>query len=243
MGSTRFPGKVMSMILGKPNLQRIVERVKQARKIDHIVVATSTSFGDYEIVQFCKNELGVFAYRGSENDVLNRVYKAAETVQATHVVDITADCPLVDPRHIDFLIKQIIRKKLDYISNIVERCFPDGFDVQVYTMKILEQLNFLVSNKTHRSHTGWNVLQYIKQLEFSLGRKIKIGFLKPSKKYWFPDWGLTLDELADKEVLENIFFHFKNNSFSAIDVIEYLLKNPDILKINKNVKRKEPGTG
>ena len=72
MGSTRFPGKVMSMILGKPNLQRIVERVKQARKIDHIVVATSTSFGDYEIVQFCKNELGVFAYRGSENDEIGR---------------------------------------------------------------------------------------------------------------------------------------------------------------------------
>ena len=96
MGSTRLPGKVLKEVNGVPLLKLMVERVALSKKIDRIVVATSTLSIDEKIVEFCiKEDIDVF--RGSETDVLSRYYECATKLGATVIVRLTADCPLTDP--------------------------------------------------------------------------------------------------------------------------------------------------
>src|SRR3989338_6338872 len=107
MGSTRLPGKILKPLLGEPMLARRLERVKRAKKLDAIVVATTDKPEDdatAELAQKC----GTRVFRGSEQDVLNRYYQAAkqEGVSTdTVIVRLMADCPLHDPAIIDEAVK------------------------------------------------------------------------------------------------------------------------------------------
>src|SRR5690348_13210759 len=79
MGSTRFPGKAMADIAGHPMLWHVVNRVRQSEFCGgKVLVATSTSPSDDAIEEFCRQE-GIDCFRGSESDVLDRYYRAAET--------------------------------------------------------------------------------------------------------------------------------------------------------------------
>src|SRR3989338_126496 len=115
MGSLRMPGKVLKPILGKPMLWHVVERVKRAKLINQVVVATSTNPEDKKIADFCKkNNIEVF--RGSQNDVLDRYYQCAKKYHAKFIVRITADCPLIDSQLIDKLIRKFFKGRYDYIG-------------------------------------------------------------------------------------------------------------------------------
>jgi spore coat polysaccharide biosynthesis protein SpsF len=96
MTSTRLPGKVMLKSCGKPMLQHIVERLSRVKKIDEIVFATTTNADDDCILTLSK-KLGVSCFRGAENDVLKRVLLAAKKYEGDIIVEITGDCPLIDP--------------------------------------------------------------------------------------------------------------------------------------------------
>ena len=96
MSSSRLPKKVMKTILGKTVIQLLLERLSLSKRLDEIVVATSTESSDDDLVNHIK-ELGFKYFRGSESDVLSRFMGAAETYSADVVVRITGDCPLVDP--------------------------------------------------------------------------------------------------------------------------------------------------
>ena len=104
MTSTRLPGKVMLPILGKPMLELLIERLKRATLINQIVVATTQNLTDYAIEQLAQR-MGVECFRGSEDDVLDRVLHAAHTYEADVIVEVTGDCPLIDPLIIDKVIK------------------------------------------------------------------------------------------------------------------------------------------
>ena len=96
MSSTRLPGKVVAPIVGRPMLALQIERVRRARKLDRIVVATSSSADDDKIATLCA-EIGTECYRGSLENVLDRYYDAACFIGAGSIVRLTADCPLTDP--------------------------------------------------------------------------------------------------------------------------------------------------
>lgn len=236
MGSTRFLGKMMIPLYGVPAIGRVIERVKLAKGIDEIIVATSTDRKNLPLILYCLNHLNIHVYEGSEDDVLLRVYTAAKLAKAKYIIDITGDCPLVDPRHITKMIDYIKDKKLDYVSNVIKRDWPDGFDVQVYTMRVLEKLVNIVPPGPHRSHVGWNATKY-------LYGDIKMEQYPLAGMFHYPDMGLTLDEPEDAELLDTIYRHFKTADFSAPGVIKYILNNKHLLKLNKNVKRKIPGDG
>ena len=107
MGSIRLPNKVMKLVNGKPLIEYLLLRVSKAKLIDKVVVATSVNSNNDPLVSFV-NSIGFEAYRGSEQDVLSRFYEAAKFYNATTVLRITADCPLVDPVLIDSLIDCLI---------------------------------------------------------------------------------------------------------------------------------------
>ncbi len=134
MGSKRLPGKVLMNIGQKPMLQRVIERVKRAKLIDKVIVATSNKGKDDQIKKFC-SKLNTECFRGSEEDVLARFYEAAKAQKADVVVRITADCPFVDPEIIDQIIEIHLKNKNDYTANNTESSYPRGTDVEVFNFK------------------------------------------------------------------------------------------------------------
>lgn len=104
MGSSRLPGKTMKKILGKHMLELLIERLKRSKYINDIIVATSVAPMD-SIIAELSEKIGVHCFRGSEKDVLGRVLNAAKSVNADIIVEITGDCPLIDPVVVDKVIE------------------------------------------------------------------------------------------------------------------------------------------
>ena len=113
----------------------LINRIKQVKKIDKIIVATTINKEDDLIVQFCKSNKVDF-FRGSENDVMDRVRRAASYYNVDTIVGVTGDCPLLDDRLISMCLNTFLKSKVDYLSNANLRSYPDGMDVQVYSNKV-----------------------------------------------------------------------------------------------------------
>ncbi len=239
MRSTRLPGKALADIHGKPVLQLMIERVRLARSVDQIIIATTENSPGIEL--WCaRNKIDCFV--GNENDVLERVYETARVFHADVIVDLTGDCPLVDPSHIDRLVHFIIRTGNDYASNINPRAWPDGFDVQVYTKQVLSYLHENIKSEAYRTHTGWNINNpHLDTDAFS-------RYNLPPRYAWHhqPKMRLTLDYAEDLEVIASVVEYFAiqqgKRYYSAEDIIDYVLNNGDIL-VNQLCKTKKPGEG
>jgi spore coat polysaccharide biosynthesis protein SpsF len=132
MSSTRLPGKVMAEVAGAPMILRQIERLSRARRLDRIVVATSTDRSDDSLAAWLTLH-GVPVHRGSLDDVLARYEGALEAFGPAEVlVRLTGDCPLTDPEVIDATIDLLIDKGLDYAANTpARRTYPKGLDVEV----------------------------------------------------------------------------------------------------------------
>src|SRR5690554_5366006 len=104
MGSSRLPGKVMKELKGKTVLEHVIERVKQSKMIEEIIIATTVHDRD-DVIELEAVRCGVKAFRGSEDDVLSRYYYAAKENEIDVVVRITSDCPLIDPRILDEIVE------------------------------------------------------------------------------------------------------------------------------------------
>ena len=153
LGSTRLPGKVLKPILGKPMLALMLERVKQAKMLDQIVVATTNLAEDQPIVDLAAKE-GFRWFRGSSNDVLDRYYRAADHFGAQTVVRLTADCPLQDPAVIDLIVRrwEDAHGTLDFLSNVHPPTFPDGLDTEVFSFAALKQAREETKLPAEREH-------------------------------------------------------------------------------------------
>lgn len=264
MGSSRLPGKILKCLGSKTCLEHVVTRLKRTKTIGHVIVAIPDNFDEVSaLYNYIAKELDCGIYLGDEVDVLKRVTHAAYVYNSDVIVDITADCPLIDPEIIDKAYSIFHKKKLDYIANIkyeesrfhIGNEWPDGLDFQIYTRHLLEQLDFLVPPGPHRTHTGWNVREHRTLLEQSIGRELKVLYyglqnecsqLADWDLLYHPDWGLTLDTKEDLHLLTRLFSYFEeggNSEFTYRDVCELLIKNPKLLELNKNVKRKHPGEG
>lgn len=137
MGSSRFPGKTLADLCGHPVLWHVVERARQAEGVDEVLVATTDRHSDDAVADLC-SQLSVPCFRGSENDVLDRYYRAAASKRATTIVRITADCPLIDPRVITKTVARFSERDWDYVSNALRYTYPDGLDTEVFSFAVLE---------------------------------------------------------------------------------------------------------
>ncbi len=236
MTSTRLPGKVLIPMAGEPNLKRLIERLRRSTYVDEIVIATTTNAPDNAIVALAE-EIGCKVWRGSEDNVLQRVLEAAQSVEADLIVEITGDCPLVDWRHIDHLIELYTEGGYDYVSNTLERTFPRGFDVQVFSRSTLEEVNSLTQDSVDQE----NVSLYI----YNHPERYKLGNLAASGKMRRPELRVTLDTKEDYQLLTTIFEKLlpHNFDFSAEDVVDLFDREPTLADINNEVKQKDPYGG
>ena len=232
MSSSRLPGKVLLPVLDKPILHYLVQRLRSVNSIDSIVLATTINETDDQLVEFAKEEK-IQVYRGSEEDVMARVIGAAENTGTDIVVDITGDCPILDPDIVEQAIQTYLHHDVDYVCNAHIRSYPDGMDVQVYSLDTLINSASLTNDLLDHEHVTLHIRNHPELFSH-------IHLIAPPTLYW-PELGLTLDEKSDYELLKKIieaFDDIKEEMFSCLDVIKLLRKNPEWLKINQHVIRK-----
>jgi len=226
--SERFPGKVLKKIDNKTILEILVKRLSRSKYISKIIVACSKNNNDKGIVDICK-KLKINYFIGSENDVLERYYKTAKKFNAPNVVRITGDCPLIDPKVVDKVIKSFFEKEVDYASNGNPPTYPDGLDVEVFKFSALQFAFFKAKDPSEREHVTPFIINHKKFKKFNLKYYKNISSLR-----------LTLDEKEDLLVIEKIIKNFKNNIyFDLKSIVNFLSKNKKIISINSHIKRNE----
>ena len=231
MTSSRLPGKVLLPADGRPMLAHLVARLRQAPSIDRIVLATTVNAADDPLDVFAR-DTGILCHRGSEEDVMARVIGAAEQAAADIVVEITGDCPIIDPGLIEQAIRMFRCNECDYAGNAHIRSYPDGMDVQVFTLATLRRSAAMTNAPLDREHVTLHIRQHPE-----LFRPLHI--VAPPAEHW-PELGLTLDEDADYRLLKQLIEHFgsANPYFSCREVVAYLRRRPDLVAINRQVQRK-----
>jgi len=229
MGSTRLPGKVLMDLGGEPMLARVVNRSRRAVTLDEVIIATTVEPRDKAIVEMCASRDWAY-FRGKEYDVLDRYYHAAKNHHADIVVRITSDCPLIEPKIIDLVVREFLRdNSLDYVSNtLLPRTFPRGLDVEAMNFGALESAWREDKNPAWREH----VTPYI----YRHPERFVLKAIVNDKDYSHMRW--TVDTLEDLEFVHLIYDHFGHDRFSWHEVIALLEENPEWLEINKNVVQK-----
>ncbi len=239
--SERLNGKVLCDIAGKKQIEWIIERASQSKYIDRIILAVS----DKEYIPIlkwfhCENKnKNVFYFSGSHHNIIQRCLDAANFHNIDIIVDVSHDCTFFDPYLADLLIERLFEYNADYSANCITRSFPDGFDIQVYTIQIYQEI--YNTNKYINYYSGWNIWHCREEIF----PKPKIINLEAEKEYYYPHWHLCLDTEEDKTVIEKIIiegfkndsfrFPYKHNQLNYWRIINFLEKHPEILEINKSV--------
>ena len=231
MTSSRLPGKVLLNAAGKPMLKHLINRLQAVPSLDQIVLATTVNATDDVLEEFAR-QAGIECYRGSEEDVMQRVVEAGAHSNADIIVEITGDCPIIDPQIVEQTIRMFHANKVDYVSNAYVRSYPIGMDTQVFLLETLKRSQSMTKDPLDHEHVTLHICKHPE--EFS-----QVHLVAPPELFW-PDLGLTLDEQSDYELLKKIIEYFgdENPLFSCLDVIKLLLQKPEWVDINRDVYRK-----
>ena len=225
MGSSRLPKKSLMDIDGKTALEFMIDRVRKSDLIDDIVIATTINQEDDVITDLCINNQ-INCYRGSENDVLDRYYQSAKKYEATIVVRLTSDCPLIDPDLIDETINLYIKKKVDYASNAVppeKKKYPDGSDVEVFSFDALEKSWIETTDLKDREHVTF----------YMWDKRDNFNTIMLDNEH---DWGkyrITVDYIEDLELVREIVKKLNDNNLDGTtkEIIE-IIESEKLFKIN-----------
>ena len=228
-GSTRLPGKVLLPILGRPVLSWMLERVAAARELDELVVAT-TSLAEDEPIRALAADLGVLCLSGHPTDLLDRHLKVARARNADALVKIPSDCPLIDPRAIDLVVGDFRRNypRLAFVSNLHPPTWPDGNDVEVLRVDVLEEAWCLATRTFQREHTTpfiWD-----QPGRFALG-----NVTLPTGRDFSASHRLTLDYQEDFQLIAEVFtalYRPARPAFTTEEIVAYLDAHPEVRALN-----------
>ena len=231
MTSSRLPGKVLLEAAGKPMLEHPVNRLRAVPSLNTVVLATTTNADDDVLAAFAER-VGIDCFRGSEDDVMARVIGAAESVGADVVVEITGDCPIIDPQIIEQTIRMFCSNGADYVSNAHIRSYPDGMDTQVFRLETLKRSASLTDEALDHEHVTLHIRNHPKLFP-------ALHLVSPPDTHW-PELGLTLDTPEDYALLKQMIEHFEpiDPLFSCRDAVSLLKERPDWVAINMHVGRK-----
>jgi spore coat polysaccharide biosynthesis protein SpsF len=217
-------------IKGKAILQHIVDSSKYCKKVDQIIVATSTLKADDEIEKLC-SKIKIKCFRGNSSNVLKRYHDCAKKFHGEIIVRITADNPLIDPAIIDKGISLLVAKKMDYVSNMIHQSFPTGYLVEVFTFITLKRMFEEHTDNQSKEHVTFQLRKHPKGF--------KIGEFFAPKNKQRPNWRLTVDYLSDFKLIKKIYskLYYPNSFIKYNDVFNFLQQNPKLLEIN--IKKSE----
>ena len=230
VSSSRLPSKVLMPILGRPMLALQIERLRRSKRIDKLVLATSTDSTDDELEVLASHE-NVEVFRGSLDDVLDRFYQGAKKFSPEHVVRLTGDSPLTDPMLIDTIIDEHIKDGWDYTTNAVEATWPDGLDVEIFKFNCLEEAWREAKLPSQREH----VTPFINRQP----ERFKVRHVKGDSDLSALRW--TVDEPLDFELVSAIYgaLYPQNAAFTTQDILDLLQKRPELRTLNTQHARNE----
>lgn len=224
-GSTRLPGKVLKPVLGEPMLARMLERVKRAKSLDAVVVATSEKSRDDDVAELA-GACGAGVFRGSEDDVIDRMYRAAKEAGADVIVGLTGDCPLHDPGVIDEAVQHFIDAKDAFAYSGTPANYPEGLDTDICTFEAFEETwknATLHSEREHFAQYFKNHPERFHALPWTVGER------DDSSMHW------SVDTPHDFEFVTRIFekLYPVLPRFTKDDILTLLAQHPEFLEINK----------
>ena len=230
--SSRLPNKVLLPILGRPMLELMVERLRRARTLDGIVIATTEHPADDAIADLARRA-GVEAFRGSEEDVLARVLGAARSAGADVIVETTGDCPLHDPAIIDKVVADFRIGGADFVSNVLDYTTPRGTDVRVFTADALDEINRTSTDPADHEHVSLHFWEH--------PEKYRLRNVRTELPAEVAGYRLTVDTLDDFRLVEMVYqeLYPRNPEFTLGDILELFARRPDLLSINRQVQQKE----
>lgn len=232
MGSTRLPGKTFKEVLGYPLLSYLIDRLRRVEGVTSIILATTTKAIDNILVTFATGQ-EIFSFRGSETNVLERFYLAAKARQLDVVVRVTADCPLIDPAIITQAISEFVKGagEVDYISNTLDRTYPRGMDVEVFSFAALEQAYLSARDPFEQEH----VTPYI----YLHPEQFKIKQFKNQENLSLYRW--TVDTPEDFELIEKLLtaVYPGKPQFTMADLVKQMELHPAWIKINQHIAQKK----
>lgn len=234
MGSSRLPGKMMMPLDGDPTITHMVRRVKEASSLDTVVVATSDQTQD-DILALYAQRAGAVVYRGAEDDVLGRMFKAASQHDPDVVVRLTGDCPLLSPDCIDAVVSTLANSDADYASTVLERTFPRGFGAEAFTFSSFK----LVETHAQEPHEREHVTPYYREGtgDFDTVGVASEAVFDAAKYRNRTDLRLTLDEAPDYELLNTVYEGVKfNHVLPSRAAVDYIDKH-GIADMNANVEQ------
>ena len=226
LDSRRFPSKILGRIGKFSLIELLIKRLKKSREVDEIILAVPKNKKNKLIKKYVRN---VKLFFGSENDVLDRFYKAAKKFKATNIVRICGDSPFVDPKIVDKIILKLKKNNLDYVSNTIEPTFPDGLDAEAFRFITLKKAWKNATSKYDREHVTPFIINNSKFKKYNLKFKKNLSLIR-----------LTVDEKIDLKQIEKVYHHFKNPiNFGIEDIFKLLNKNKKIFSINSSISRNE----
>jgi len=236
MTSSRLPGKVMKECLGKTMLAHMVERVKRSEILDDIVIATTVNDTDDILVEEAER-LGVPTYRGSEDNVMSRVVEAAKFHRADIIVELTGDCPLLDPALIDVAVAEYFASGVDYLSNLDIDEFdrglahPLGFAVQVFSTAILAD--------AYRRTDDPLDFEHVSRPLYQTPERYSVKYMPTPHRQRGPAMSVTLDTPEDFQVISAVLAALlpQNPDFTIEEVVAFLTAHPEIRRINQDIGR------
>ncbi|RYF42669.1 MAG: hypothetical protein EOO25_05925 [Comamonadaceae bacterium] len=227
MTSTRLPGKVLMPVAGRPMLSWQLERMRRARRLERVVIATTRNATDDPIVAWCAQE-GCEVTRGSETDVLSRYAEAARQFDAATVVRLTSDCPLIDPALIDEAIQRFADAGCDYLSNMLAPSYPYGLAVEVMDAAALFQAQDEATDPQEREH--------VTPFLYWRPERFRLASMATTPDHSGHRW--TVDTPQDFELVSRILTALGPTPFTWQDVLALLERNPEWVKINAQIEQK-----
>jgi spore coat polysaccharide biosynthesis protein SpsF (cytidylyltransferase family) len=231
IGSTRLKGKILKTHKGLSPLKVLIKRLHNCKNVRKIIICTTHKKEDNAVIKFCKNQ-NINFYRGSINNVLSRYFFSARKFKSKNIIRITSDCPFVDYRIINKMTDKFAKLNIDYYANTypLPTNYPDGMDIEIFSFKTLKKTFCNASLPSEKEH----VTPYIfKSKKFKIKKKILKTDLS---KFRF-----TIDYHNDFILFKKIIDQFKKNIYklSMNDLIKFVLKNPNLIKYQKKIKRNE----
>lgn len=231
IGSTRLPGKVLLPIGEETLLSVHLKRLRKCKMINQIVVATTFEDGVDRLIDICKDS-EVDYYQGSLEDVLDRFYQAAVQYRPDWVVRVTSDCPLLDSRVVDQVVREALKRNVDYCANIITEDFPDGQDVEVFKFSALQRAWKEATLKSEREH----VTPFIRNNSDLKGGEFFTAYDVKCHSN-FNSIRMTVDEKADLIAIRRLIEELGITS-TWEEYVEYIIKHTDSIG-NTDIVRNE----
>lgn len=229
MGSTRLPGKIMKKLCGKEVLVHVYERCMRANKVDKVVIATSVNKENDEIEKLCNNN-NIECFRGSESDVLDRYYQCAKAYNPDIVIRVTSDCPLVEPKLIDYWVTNMEKDGIEFIEE--EKEIFTGFGLDIFTMGALVKLKERSTEAKQKEHV---IGYYLDHMNEFLRKKYP---LTKDLEYLYRPYRITLDTPNDYMLINKLYEKFYKDGYIDLkEVILFLDNNKDYMEINNDIKQ------